>query len=99
MISFNTIKKLPCYFAEELWHLFVWLYYITKHAYGASKRLFLLRDCQETVAWIFFYNTIFWQITWSALLVLLNLSEEIDGLSLAAAQSYVSLMQVVCDAL
>ena len=31
--------------------------------------------------------------------ILLNLSEEVNSLSLAAAQSYVSLVQVICDAL
>ena len=38
-------------------------------------------------------------ITWCALFILLNLSEEVNSLSLAAAQSYVSLVQVICDAL
>jgi hypothetical protein len=64
-----------------------------------SLCLFLLRDSQEAVAWVFLNDAVFWKVDWLALGVLLYLSEEVDCLRLAAAKGDFGLVQVVCDAL
>jgi hypothetical protein len=61
--------------------------------------LFLLRNSQETVAWVFLNDSVFWKIYWFALCVLLYLSEEVDCLWLAAAKGNFGFVQVICDAL
>jgi hypothetical protein len=61
--------------------------------------LFLLRNSQETVAWVFLDDAVFWKIYWFTFSVLLYLCEEVDCLWLAAAKGDFSFVQVVCDAL
>lgn len=64
-----------------------------------NAMLFFLRNGQKAVAWIFFHNTVFWQVAWRTFVILLYFCEEVDSLSLAATQRYFSLMQVVRNAL
>lgn len=64
-----------------------------------NAMLFFLRNGQEAVAWIFFHDTVFWQVAWSTFVILLYFCEEVDSLSLATAQSYFGLVQVVRNAL
>lgn len=61
--------------------------------------LFLLRNGQESVAWVFLDDTIFWKIYWLTLFVLLYLCEEVDGLWFTTAQRDFGLVKIVCDAL
>ena len=60
--------------------------------------LFLLAKSQETVAGIFANLAILWQITGYTLTTFSVLSEEINGLGLAATQSHFRFVQVVGDA-
>ena len=63
------------------------------------EKLFLFRNCQETVTRVFFDNAVFRQIARLALLVLLYLSEEINSLRLTAAKRDFGFMQIIGDAL
>jgi hypothetical protein len=64
-----------------------------------KKRLFFLRNSQETVTWVFLNNAIFWQIGWFALGVLFYLCEKVDSLWFATTKGNIGLVQVVSNAL
>lgn len=60
-------------------------------------RLFFLRNSQETVAWVFFHDTVFWKINWVTFRVLFYFSEKVDCLWLAATKCYFGAVQVISD--
>jgi len=70
-------------------------------AYGASLffNLFLLRNSEESVAWVFLHNAVRWQLNWLSLSVLFYFSEKVDGLWFSTTKGYFSAVQVVCNAL
>ena len=64
-----------------------------------NELVFFLADGQETVAWVFLDNAVFWKIRWLTFFVLLYLCEEVDGLRLATTKRYVGFVQVVGNTL